>query len=313
MSELHRYAIGASTRYCAVFGCPVRHSASPAFQNAGFDALGLDWRYLAFEVRPGQLRQALAGALCMHFMGVNLTLPHKLAALDFMDALDESATQWGAVNTIRFEARTDQEEWKPLCFWEDSIPEELRMVGFNTDADALVQSLIEDLGIQLKAASVMVLGAGGAGRMTALRLAREGVRRLWIVNRTPSKAADVAQEIRQRYPETRVEMDYPADSVDLLLNATSLGLKEDDPMPLDTSRISWARVRSVYDMIYQPKPTTLLACARDSGCKVANGLGMLLYQGAKALELWTGQPAPLEVMRRALLDHISSVESRKSD
>ena len=123
---------------------------------------------------------------------------------------------------------------------------------------------------------------------------------MFLSNRTESKAKSLAEEIAQRYPQVKVAIGYPVGKVDLLLNATSLGLKPADPLPFDEAKFSILRANAVYDMIYRPVETTLLKVARLAGCKTSNGMGMLLYQGAKALELWTGRPAPIEVMRRAL-------------
>ena len=128
-------------------------------QNAGFAALGLNWRYLAFEVRPEDLRAALAGARSMQWIGLNLTVPHKLLAVDMVDLLDESARTWGAVNTIRFEGRDGDGAWKPLVEFDNAPPEKIRLQGFNTDADAVVRSLREDLGLELDRARVLLLGA----------------------------------------------------------------------------------------------------------------------------------------------------------
>jgi shikimate dehydrogenase len=272
-------------------------------QNAGIAALGLNWRYLAFEVYPEDLRAAIAGAQRMNFVGLNLTVPHKLLALDMVDALDESARTWGAVNTIRFEGRGPGGEWRPLREFPES-PRELRSYGFNTDADAIVRALQEDLGLELKGARVLQLGLGGAGRTAALRLASGGVAELFLVNRTPSKAEEVAREIRERHPGTQVVVGYPSKAVDLLLNATSLGLKPEDGSPLDEQAFRIERAGAVYDMIYRPAETRLLQRAKAAGCRAANGLGMLLYQGAKALEVWSGQPAPIAVMRQALADNV---------
>ena len=305
MSEPFPEPINASTRYCAVYGQPVRHSASPAMQNAGIAALGLNWRYLAFAVHPDDLRAALDGAKRMNFIGVNLTVPHKLLALDMVDALDESAKAWGAVNTVRFEARDARGEWQPLREFAD-LPREVRSHGFNTDADAITRSLREDLGLEVAGAKVLVLGAGGAGRTAALKLAADGASHLFLVNRTRSKAEAVAAEIHQRWPAVRVAVGYPPGAVHLVLNATSLGLGADDSAPYDERRFALRQAGAVYDMIYRPAETPLLKAAKAAGCRTANGLGMLLYQGAKALELWSGQTAPVEIMRRALAENVYS-------
>ena len=304
MCETLPTPISAATRCCAVLGWPVRHSASPAMQNAGLAALGLDWRYLAFEVRPEALGEVMAGAKAMRFVGLNLTVPHKLLAVAMMDELDESARTWGAVNTVRFEARAEDGSWQPLGQWTGGREGALRAKGFNTDAEAIVRSIQEDLHLELRGAEVLLLGAGGAGRVAALKLAAEGVAQLHLVNRTPAKAAQVAAEIQRLFPQVKVRCEYPTTTMDLLVNATSLGLKPEDALPLDEQRFPLSKAGAVYDLIYRPAETPLLCRAKAAGCQTANGLGMLLYQGAKALELWSGRPAPVAVMRAALRSNI---------
>ena len=258
-------------------------------QNAGLAALGLNWRYLAFEVEPENLPEAIAGAKRMGFVGLNLTVPHKLLAFKMVDVLEDTAKTWGAVNTIRFESNGD------------GI---VQTRGFNTDAEGITRSIREDLGLELQGAKALLLGAGGAGRTAALKLAAEGVSELHLVNRTEAKAAAVAQEIRGRHPGVMVHVGYPRTDVDLVLNATSLGLKAEDALPFALEQFSLRQTRAVYDMVYRPVETALLTAAKAAGCRTANGLGMLLYQGAKALEIWTGQPAPVAIMRRALEENI---------
>ena len=281
--------INAATRLCAVLGSPIRHSASPAMHNAAFAALGLNWRYLAFEVDPKNLRAAIAGARAMHFAGLNLTVPHKLLAVDMVDELDASVKTWGAVNTIQF---------------TPDATGATRAVGFNTDADAIVTSLREDLQVELRGATVLLLGAGGAGRTAALKIAAENVAELFLVNRTASKAEAIAAEIKKQFPAVNVSVGYPKTEMDLLLNATSLGLRAEDASPLDEKQFSLKQARAVYDMIYKPAETSLLLAAQAAGCRTANGIGMLVHQGAQAFELWTGQPAPVAVMRRAVLESV---------
>lgn len=258
-------------------------------QNAGLAALGLNWRYLAYEVEPENLREAIAGAKRMGFVGLNLTVPHKLLAVEMVDVLDESAKTWGAVNTIRFEPAGN------------GI---IRAHGFNTDAEAITRALREDLGLELRGAKVLLLGAGGAGRVAALKLAAEGVSELHLINRTEAKAVAVADEIRTRSPGVKVSVGYPRAEVDLVLNATSLGLKVEDALPFDPTKFSLEKTHAVYDMVYRPAETSLLKVAKLAGCRTANGLGMLLYQGAKALEIWSGQPGPVEIMRQALMENV---------
>jgi shikimate dehydrogenase len=293
-------AINAATRCCGVYGFPIRHSSSPAMHNAAFAQLGLNWRYLAFEVHPDNLRAAIAGAKAMQFAGLNLTVPHKVLAMDIVDALDESAKTWGAVNTVRFEGRDAKGDWRPLCEFEKDSPKEIRSHGFNTDADGISRSLREDLGLSLPGAKVQLIGTGGAGQVAALRLAAEDVSELFVSDFVSAKAEAVAQEIRQRHPRVKVTVGFPKGPVDLLLNATPLGLKPGDASPLAGTPFELSQARAVYDMVYNPPATPLLQAAKAAGCKTANGLGMLLRQGAKAFEIWTGESAPIAVMRKAL-------------
>lgn len=304
--------ISAVTRLLAVYGQPIRHSASPSMQNAGLVALGLDWRYLACEVAPEHLAEALAGARAMHFLGLNLTVPHKLLAVPLMDELDESARTWGAVNTVVFEAEDAEGWWRPLGQLRE-VRGMIRSRGYNTDADAIVSSIASDLQMEVRSSRVLLLGAGGAGRTAALRLADEGVAEIYLVNRTADKAEALRCEIEERFPAVSANVGYPEGEVELILNATSLGLKPSDALPWDAAHFDLRRADAAYDMIYRPAETPFLLAARHAGLRVANGLGMLLHQGAAALTLWTGRPAPLAVMQAALWRDVygSTGEARK--
>lgn len=272
--------------------------------NAAFTALSLNWRYLAFEVAPANLRAAIAGAKAMNFSGLNLTVPHKLLAVEMVDEVDASAKIWGAVNTIRFEGRTTSSDWRPLHEFEPGTVTETRTQGFNTDADAIVTAIREDLKLEVRGAKILLLGAGGAGRTAALKFAAEGVSELFLVNRTLNKALEIQHEIQKKFLTVSVAAGYPKTAVDLVVNATSLGLKTSDVLPLDEKQFSLRQAGAVYDMIYRPVETSLLKAAKTAGCKTANGLGMLLHQGARAFGIWTGNAAPLDVMRRALEQNI---------
>jgi len=276
-------------------------------QNAALAALGLNWRYLAFETSPEDLPAGIAGAKAMGFIGLNLTVPHKLLALKLVDSLDKSAALWGAVNTIRFEGHAKGHPWRPLADFCDSPPQQVRSRGFNTDADALIRALTEDLEVELAGARVVLLGAGGAGSVAALRLAAQGVAELFLVNRTVARASKLAAQIKKAFPKVKAVAAYPGKTgarIDLLVNATSLGLKRGDKLPFDAARLDLGRVQAVYDMIYRPAETPLLAAAKKAGCRIANGLSMLLYQGARAFELWTEREAPLKIMRAALVKEL---------
>ena len=301
-------SINASTRFCAVFGHPIGHSASPAMQNAALGELRLNWRYLAAEVRPDDLRAAIAGAKAMGFIGLNLTIPHKVAALEMVDVVDERARLLGAVNTIVFETPGPKGDWVPLGQAAGGRITGIRSHGYNTDAAGLARSLKEDFHWpDLRGAIVLLLGAGGAARAAALQLAEEGVAILFLKNRTAAKAEHLALEVSAHFPAVMIMLGWPHGPVDLVINATPLGLNPGDPSPLDPVDEDWLkaqRPRRVYDMIYRPAETAFLRAAKSAGCQTANGAGMLLHQGAAALELWSGLPAPVDIMRAALLKNI---------
>ncbi len=295
--------INASTRYCAVYGHPIKHSASPAMQNAGIAKLGLPWRYLAFEVHPNDLRAAIAGAQAMKYIGLNLTVPHKVLAMDIVDVIDDGAKQYGAVNTVRFEVRTPAGEWQPLANWEGGEFSQIRSHGFNTDAEGFVLSLGEEFpNLKLAGASVVLIGTGGAGRTVALRMANAGVKALWLIDVDAGRVEQLVRELGKAAPGTSVKIGYPdkPQRADVLVNATPLGLKPGDALPLDQGRWPVGNAAFVYDLIYQPAETALLKTAKAAGCRTGNGIGMLLYQGAKALEIWSGRAAPVAEMRQAL-------------
>ena len=279
--------------------------------NAALAALKIDCRYVAFEVEPRALRAAIEGAKAMRFAGLNLTVPHKLLAMDMVDELDDSAKMWGAINTISFEVLPQGGEWTPALTTPLQKEAKVRSRGFNTDAEAVSKSLRDDLGLTLAGSTVVVLGAGGAGRVAVLKLAAEGVLNLFLVNRTVAKAKDLIREVHERFPQVKVQTGYPPPAlpIDLLLNATSLGLKKEDALPFDTGQFSIERAQTVFDMIYRPAETPLLRVAKQAGCRVTNGLGMLLYQGAAAFEIWTGRVAPLPIMKAALREAVYGTQT----
>jgi shikimate dehydrogenase len=271
--------IDGSTQIVGVFGSPITHTASPAMHNAAFAALKLNWAYLPFHVEPQNLRQALLGLRDMNFRGVNLTVPHKILALEIVDEVDPAARKLGAVNTVVVEAG--------------------KLRGFNTDGYGFAKAIKEDFDMSLKGKRVLVLGAGGAGRAIAIQCATEGATKIVVANRTAAKAqAITAVGPVEVIGLTGKELHRAITEVDLLVNATSIGLKEGDVLPL-TSEMFTSQL-AVYDTIYRPAETALIRQAAEGGAKVANGLSMLLHQGAKSFEIWTKRKAPLTVMRRAL-------------
>lgn len=276
--------IDGSTTLVGVFGHPIVHTASPAMHNAAFAALEMNWAYLAFDVDPANLKSALHGARDMGLRGVNLTVPHKILALDFLDDVDADARKLGAVNTVVFENG--------------------KLRGCNTDGYGIAKAIREEFNFGFKGKRVLVLGAGGAGRAIAVKAALDGALRVYVANRTAAKIEPIAKEIAGTKSECRaVELTTAAitsviGDVDLLINATSVGLKDEETLALPASLFTPQLF--VYDTIYRPAETALLKTADDAGARTANGLSMLLHQGVKAFEIWTGRKAPLAVMRRAL-------------
>ncbi len=266
----------------AVFGHPIKHSISPPMHNAALaelargDARFADWKYFRFEIHPDDLPEALRVLHAKRFRGVNLTVPHKIIAFDRVAAVDPAAQPVGAVNTL---------------LWTDA-----GWRGHNTDGYGLAAAVRENLGLVLAGRAIVLLGAGGAARGAAVECLQRGCSSLWIANRTAANLESllailgpVAGQIPVRgFAPDAVPADLPAGA--LVINATSAGLKPTDPLPIALERLP--APAAVFDMIYNPPVTGLLAAARSRGLPAANGLAMLVHQGAKALEIWSGVPAP---------------------
>ena len=276
----------------AVFGDPVAHSASPQMHDAALAAEGIDARYARIHVRPEELAAALRLLATQGIIGVNLTIPHKAAALRELDLVDDHAASLGVVNTVRVAA-------------DGSLH------GSNTDGPGFVRAVQAEFGLRLEGQRVLILGAGGgAGRALAVQCVLEGCASLVLVNRTAVKAQALAAELPERFAGARCQLsvapwdcaDWRAtlDRVDLVVNASSLGLKSDDASPLPAGAMS-ARLR-VFDTVYRRDGglTPLLAAARQAGARMTGGLTLLLHQGALSFERWFDRPAPLEIMRMAL-------------
>ncbi len=278
-------------RRLAVLGDPVAHSASPPMQRAALAACGIEASYVRLHIRADELSAALGLLAAAGFIGVNLTLPHKTAALPLLDALDPHAALLGAVNTVRVEP--------------DGV-----LRGFNTDGPGFARAVQAEFGVPLRGLRVLILGAGGgAGRALATQCAAEGCARLVLVNRTFAKAEELARALRAAHGieilPRRWEPDalsQPLAGTDLIVNTSSLGLKPDDPSPLPADLIPTCAL--VFDTVYRlgPTPTPFVAAAQSAGARSVGGLALLLHQGALAFEHWFGQPAPLEVMRDALAE-----------
>ncbi len=287
--------INATTRLFAVFGHPVGHSLSPPMQNAALAEMGLDAVYLAFDVPPERLETALRGLAAVGAAGVNLTIPLKEWVVPLLDWVTPEAKRIGAVNTVKITGT--------------------RLEGYNTDAPGFLASL-RAAGFEPAGERCLVLGAGGSARAVALALAHAGAR-LTLANRTAARAAELARILRDEGMGSVTLVDQADHAAlqrvlaeaALLVNTTPVGMAPhaDDPLPVPASALHPQLL--VYDLIYNPAETRLLAAARRAGARGANGIGMLAHQGALALEIWTGRPAPVATMERVLRDILGAQPS----
>jgi len=269
----------------ACFGQPVAENPTGAMQEAAFRALGLNWRYLTIEVPPAKLADAVAGARAFGMRGFNLTIPHKVAVMQYLDAVAPEAAIIGAVNTVRRDGD--------------------RLIGENTDGKGFLRGLRVDAGVDPRGRRVALLGAGGAARAIATELALAGAAELVIVNRSRERAEPMVRDLSThtgasiRYLEWRGEWLVPPE-IDILVNATSIGLFPDvgamPPVDLSAARSGML----VADAVFNPPETRLLAAARERGLATLDGLSMLVYQGVIGFQLWTGQDPPESVMKTAL-------------
>lgn len=259
-----------------MIGDPVRHSLSPALHNAAFEALGLDWVYLAFEVPAGSAAAAVEGMRAFGIDGLNVTMPHKADVAAAVDALSPVAERLGAVNTVVRRGGV--------------------LVGESTDGAGFIDALRADEGFDPAGKRCLVVGAGGAARAVVLALAEAGAATVIVTGRTPERVAAAAELAGER---GRVGEAVEAGDADLVVNATPVGMGDDGGLPVDPSLLGTGQV--VADLVYHPLNTPLLAAARARGTVTVNGLGMLIHQAAHAFRLWTGEEPPLEVMSAAAL------------
>jgi shikimate dehydrogenase len=277
-----------------VVGDPVAHSLSPQMQNAALDACHIRMQYARFHIRANELRSALLFLRRLDFIGVNLTVPHKIAAFTQIDEADESATRAGAVNTIR-------------------VRDE-KLIGSNTDGEGFLRAIRTEFSIDLRDLRVMIIGAGGGtGRAIGWQCALENCERLVLVNRTLEKANALAEQLRPFFsgprvlgPTARIEavawdesaMRMQLADIDLIVNATPLGMNPSDPAPVPARLLAPHQI--VFDCVYGSSKTALVRAADEAGARGANGLSMLLYQGALSFSTWFNREAPTEAMRVAL-------------
>jgi shikimate dehydrogenase len=284
----------------SVFGDPVAHSASPQMQNAALERLGIESRYTRLHIKPDELERALRLLPEKRFIGTNVTIPHKASALQVMDELDEHARKIGRVNTVVVEGDT--------------------LIGFNTDGPGFIRAIRAEFSVDVRDLRVMILGAGGgAGRAIATQCAMEGCERLVLVNRTREKTDLLAKELRpflsgsrllgpvarlEAIPWNESALRHQLEHTDLVVNATSLGMKRSDPDLLTEAMLT--PYLMIYDTVYSANRTKLLRAADAAGARGANGLSMLLYQGVLSFEIWFNRQPPIDVMRAALIEAVKN-------
>jgi len=271
----------------ALIGYPLGHTLSPYMHNAGFLKKKIKGLYIPLEVDAKDLKNTVSSLRKSIVCGFNVTIPHKTACMKHLDKIDKLALMIGAVNTV--------------------VKKNKKFIGYNTDASGFLKSLKTDLKFLPKNKKCLVIGAGGAGKAAAFALAKDGAKEIYITDIDNPRVNSLVKNIKKHFPKCKVESEAcslksEVCNIDLVVNATPLGMKEKDPLPIDVKLL--AKTTAVYDVVYNPSPTKLVKQAKKRKIKAVNGLGMLLYQGVLAFELWTQKRAPVEVMKKALEDNI---------
>lgn len=268
--------ITGKTKVIGIFGSPIGHTLSPVIHNEAFRALKIDYCYVPFHVKKENLREAVQAIRALNLKGVNVTVPHKERVVEYLDELSEEVLKIGAANTI--------------------LNSEGILKGFNTDVKGFITSIKEE-GVEIAGRKVLLIGAGGAARAVAYGVLKEAGK-VYIFNRTVEKAKEIEKQFNdigeiRALPELseRVTRD-----MEIVINATSLGMKIDDPYPIDPYLLNSSHI--YYDVVYPQTP--LMREAKKKGCKVIGGLGMLVWQAIYAFEIWTGISPPPEIFMKIL-------------
>ncbi len=271
--------IDASTKLFGVIGHPIKHSKSPLMHNAALKKAEINGCYFAFDIENEKLNEFVQGAKAMNMGGFNVTIPHKENIIKYLDGVTDEAEIIGAVNTVFFENG--------------------KLIGDNSDGRGFILSLMKEGSFDPKGKKVLVLGAGGASRAVTAKLASEGCKEIALFDIDSNKSKSVADAVNGFfkgivYVINKEEIKEKALIADLIVNCTPVGMKDSDPELLEESIFN--KNQTVYDLIYNPAKTKLLKSAEKKGAKIVNGLGMLVYQGAIAFEIWTGKKPDTEVM-----------------
>jgi len=292
---MERKTISGEARICGIIGDPIEHTMSPVMHNAAFEKLELNYVYVPFRVSQEELGRAIEGIKALNIRGLNVTIPHKVAVIPFLDELDPLAGKIGAVNTI---------------VNDDGI-----LKGYNTDAAGFLQALIEK-GVEPRGKNVVVLGAGGASRAISFTLA-EREAHLVILNRRleldwaeelASKISKIFKKEVEALELVKTNLTRVLERADILVNATSVGMSPSvDETPVASSLLKPELI--VFDIVYNPIKTRLLREAEQAGIKTISGLDMLVWQGALAFELWTRLKAPIEFMKETVIQGLQEHEN----
>jgi len=277
-----------SHKLYGLIGNPVSHSLSPNMHNAAFKKLDIDAAYLPFQVQKARLKEAISSLKKEGIAGFNVTIPFKSECMRYLDSVDPLAKMIGAVNTVLVKGG--------------------RLIGKNTDYAGFLKSLRQDLNFSPKDKPVFILGAGGGARAVAFALASKGCQAIFVCDVKAQKAKALAGEVKKGFCKIKAqscalkEISYLIKDCRLLVNCTPLGMNDKDPLPIDTRLLHKGLM--VYDIIYTPLKTRLIKAAEKRSLKATGGVGMLLYQGVIAFELWTGKKAPVALMKKELLDSL---------
>jgi len=279
--------VDAKTKVVGLIGHPVEHSFSPIMHNAAFKDKGLNYIYVAFDVLPENLKYVIDGAKALGIVGFNVTIPHKIEIMKYLDEIDEDAQLIGAVNTIKIE--------------------DGKAIGYNTDGIGARKALEEEIG-KVKGKNIVIYGAGGAARAVAFELAKDN--NIIIANRTVEKAEKLAKEIAEKLNKKFGEevkfsgLDVDLNGIDIIINATPIGMYPNVDVEPIVKAENMRGDMVVMDLIYNPLETVLLKEAKKVNAKTINGLGMLIYQGAVAFKIWTGVEPNIDVMKNAIISMI---------
>lgn len=279
--------VKATTDIYGIFGHPVKHSLSPDMHNSAFNTLGLNSVYVAFDIDPESIEEAARAIRVMGIRGINITIPHKQTIIPYLDEVSPDAKLTGAVNTVKNENG--------------------RLLGYNTDVGGFLRAIREDLDFSPEGNTLFLIGAGGAARAVLSAFCMNGGAVVYITDIIKDKALELANQFKANFQNITIEtveldnqnlIEQKLNEADILVNASPAGM--DSVGSLDIPLTSLNKNAVVYDLVYKPPDTNLLKEAKQLGHKASGGLSMLLYQGAESFEIWTGENAPVEIMKKAL-------------